>query len=433
MNFNNTKYINNAFIIKCFFLVILFFFSTVFYKSFIQVIGDSYAYNELFVNYQYGLIRRGLVGSIFIIFYNLFKVQPLLFFSCLFLILYVIKIFLFYKIVRKWKKSIAISAIIIFSPALLLFPVYDENVYFTRDVFIKISILLHAYIGSQIIQEKIIKINYLNFLRFCLIPLLFIFIFIHELQIIFLSVHVLITYVVLKHQNIKNALSYFCYYLIIPIPLIYLILISGNIDQFQQLSEFLINNFNVSIHTQTGKSFVSNLGNFYKWHFYYFVYEDFINTFLSFIFSFYFIFLIFEYLIKIKIVKIDVNLKKKYILFFLPCLFSFVLTDHGRTIGFLSIHLIAFYMTLDIDQKKLDEYLIGIKKFFFIKQFIVIFYFFYIFLWSLSQSAGLGVRAKKTSVFQSAAFSKIIYITNSSYYILRDNIFKNWPDIKNTL
>ena len=90
-------------------------------------------------------------------------------------------------------------------------------------------------------------------------------------------------------------------------------------------------------------------------------------------------------------------------------------------------------MTLDIDQKKLDEYLIGIKKFFFIKQFIVIFCFFYIFLWSLSQSAGLGVRAKKTSVFQSAAFSKIIYITNSSYYILRDNIFKNWPDIKNTL
>ena len=315
----------------------------------------------------------------------------------------------------------------------MLFPAYDENVYFTRDIFIKLSILLHAYFSSQIIQKKIIKINYLNFLRFVLIPILFILIFVHELQIIFLSVHLLITYTVLQYQNIKNKLFYFSYYLVMPVPFIYLFYISGNIDQFYQLNEFLINNFNIHIHPQTGKSFASSLGNFYKWHFYYFEYEDFINTFLSFIFSFYFIFLIFEYLIKIKIIEISINLKKIYIFFFLPCLFSFFLTDHGRTISFLANHLIAFYMILSVNQKKLENYLIDITKFFFIKQFIIIFCFFYIFLWGLSQSAGLGVRAKKTSVFQSPISSKIIYLTNSSYYFLKKEIFKDWPDIRNKL
>jgi hypothetical protein len=432
MNFNYNK-LNNRFVINFFFLIVLLFFFIVFKKSFFQVIGDSWAYNELFINYEYGVVRRGLVGNIFIKFYNFFNIKPLIFFSSLFLILYFANIYLFYKIIEKWQKSLVISAIIIFSPALLLFPVYDENVYFTRDIFIKLSVLLHAYISSQIIQKKIIKINYLNFLRFILIPTLFILIFVHELQIVFLSVHLLITYTVLQYQNIKNKLFYFSYYLIIPIPLIYLIYISGNIDQFNQLNEFLINNFNIHIHPQTGKSFVYNLGNFYKWHFYYFEYEDFINTFLSFIFSFYLIFLIFEYLIKIKIIEISTNLKKKYIFFFIPCMFSFLLTDHGRTISFFANHLIAFYMILNVDQKKLENYLSGIKKFFFIKQFIIIFCFFYIFLWGLTQSAGLGVRAKKTSVFQSPISSKIIYLTNSSYFFLKREIFKDWPDIRKNL
>lgn len=432
MNFHYNK-LNNRFVINFFFLIVLLFFFTVFKKSFFQVIGDGWAYNELFINYEYGVVRRGLVGNIFIKFYNFLNIKPLFFFSFLFLILYFVNIYLFYKIIEKWQKSLVISAIIIFSPALLLFPVYDENVYFTRDIFIKLSVLFHAYISSQIIQKKIIKINYLNFLRFILIPTLFILIFVHELQIVFLSVHLLITYTVLQYQNIKNKFFYFFYYLIIPIPLIYLIYISGNIDQFNQLNEFLINNFNINIHPQTGKSFVSNLGNFYKWHFYYFEYEDFINTFLSFIFSFYLIFLIFEYLIKIKIIETSMNLKKKYIFFFIPCMFSFLLTDHGRTISFFANHLIAFYMILNVDQKKLENYLSDIKKFFFIKQTIIIFCFFYIFLWGLTQSAGLGIRAKKTSVFQSPISSKIIYLTNSSYFFLKNKIFKEWPDIRKNL
>ena len=90
-------------------------------------------------------------------------------------------------------------------------------------------------------------------------------------------------------------------------------------------------------------------------------------------------------------------------------------------------------MILNVDQKKLENYLSDVKKFFFIKQFIIIFCFFYIFLWGLTQSAGLGVRAKKTSVFQSPISSKIIYLTNSSYFFLKREIFKDWPDIRKNL
>ena len=49
MNFNYNK-LNNRFVINFFFLIVLLFFFIVFKKSFFQVIGDSWAYNELFIN-----------------------------------------------------------------------------------------------------------------------------------------------------------------------------------------------------------------------------------------------------------------------------------------------------------------------------------------------------------------------------------------------
>ena len=48
---------------------------------------SSYAFNELFINYQAGFIRRGLLGEIFWQINKLFLLKPLIFFSYFFLIL----------------------------------------------------------------------------------------------------------------------------------------------------------------------------------------------------------------------------------------------------------------------------------------------------------------------------------------------------------
>ena len=42
--------------------------------------SSNYAFNELFINYQAGLIRRGLLGEIFWIINKFLSVKPIVFF-----------------------------------------------------------------------------------------------------------------------------------------------------------------------------------------------------------------------------------------------------------------------------------------------------------------------------------------------------------------
>ena len=116
--------------------------------------SSGYAFNELFINYQSGLIRRGLLGEIFWIFNNAFSIEPITFFSYLFLLLYLAQIYLFYKLFEKYVVSNFIFILIFFSPALILFNIYDPNVFFLKDIFIKLSILLHAYLLSTFLKKK---------------------------------------------------------------------------------------------------------------------------------------------------------------------------------------------------------------------------------------------------------------------------------------
>ena len=77
-----------------------------FYLNITSNINSSdYAFKELFINYQAGPIRRGLLGEIFWIFNNFFSVKPITFFCFLFLIIYLAQIFLVFKICQKYLTS----------------------------------------------------------------------------------------------------------------------------------------------------------------------------------------------------------------------------------------------------------------------------------------------------------------------------------------
>ena len=58
------KHINKKLYSFLFILVGIFFIHQ-FLNSFIEILGDKWAYNELFINYSAGIIRRGLLGSLF--------------------------------------------------------------------------------------------------------------------------------------------------------------------------------------------------------------------------------------------------------------------------------------------------------------------------------------------------------------------------------
>ena len=80
------------------FIVISLFFLSKIFISYGQILGDGWAYNNLFINYTAGFVRRGLFGEIFINLNEIFNINPLHFFTTLLFIAYFLQILFFYKI-----------------------------------------------------------------------------------------------------------------------------------------------------------------------------------------------------------------------------------------------------------------------------------------------------------------------------------------------
>ena len=393
----------------------------------LDTISNDYAFKELFINYQVGPIRRGLLGEIFWILNKAFSIKPITFFSYLFLFLYISQIYLFYKIFKNYLNSNFIFLLIFLSPALILFNIYDQNVYFLKDIFIKLSILLHSYILIIFFNKKNEIENYFLKLKFIIIPVLIVTILIHEYQVIFLSVHYLLSLSTAKNK--KNIYSINKIYLILLIPVLFVLIFIGDQATYLDLNQVL-SKFNVEVHTQLGGGFYHALGGFYKWHFFYFSYRDFINFLFSIILSILIFYIIFSYLIEKKILNFYSNYQKKYLFYFIPTLICFTLAlDHGRNISLISYHLIAFYLTLLVDAKKFVLLRDQLYKNFLARISLIAFLFFYIFMWKLNQMAGFGLRGIPDDIFQSSLFAELVKFVNFVYNFIDLNIV-DLPEVK---
>ena len=377
-----------------------------FYLNLQENVSFSYAYKELFINYQSGLIRRGLLGEIFWFFNEHFYVDPVVFFSNLFLLLHLMQVYLFYKIFKKFSQSNLIYIIIFLSPALILFYFYDVNLYFLKDIFVTLTILFHAFILISFFDKNENKESYFKILKYFLLPFLAIVILIHEYQVLFLGVHFLFSLSVAEDK--KSILRIIKIYSVLLIPIFFVLIFIGNQIQFENLNHILNNKFGVTVHHQLAGGFYAAIGGFYKWHFYYFTYNDFINLFFCLILSLVSFFTIFHYFITKKILIFHSIYQRKYFIFFAPVLATFILaTDHGRNISLISFHLVAFYAVLKFDLKQFKIFIKKVNKNFFLYLFLILFLFFYIFLWEMDQMAGFGLSGEPISVFQSSMFSEI--------------------------
>ena len=131
----------NKLLFNFLFLIIFLVLSVYFYKSFFSMLGNKWAFWELFVNYEGGFMKRGILGEIFINLNKSFGISPFSFFSPLFVFLYSLQIIIFYKLLYPYKISKLLCVLIVFSPALLMFNFYDINTYFTKDNFTKTFIM----------------------------------------------------------------------------------------------------------------------------------------------------------------------------------------------------------------------------------------------------------------------------------------------------
>ena len=420
------NYDNIIFIIIISFLV---FINTIyFYLNLFSLIDvKQYAYDELFINYQSGFIRRGLLGEIFWQINNLTSIKPKIFFSILFFILYLIKIYFFFKIFKKFIIFKVIFISIIFSPALLLFHIYDPNMYFIKDIFIKVTIVLHGYFFIKTSEYKDQSERYLYYLKFIIIPILFIVILTHEYQIFFIGVHFLISIGKVKNNTeFKNLIKI---YSILLLPFLLVISFFGDLSQFQNLSEIL-KKFDVSLNPHLGGGIIKYIGAFYKWHFFYFSYRDFTNLLLSIILSILIFYIFFNFLKNETILLDRSKYQKNYLLYYLPCLIPVLLTtDHGRNISFISTHLIIYYLTLNLNINKFNNLRIILSKKIFISFILILFVFFYIFMWKLDQFAGFGLRGIPNDIFKSSLFAEVIKFIKFLYNLI-DNYIITLPQIK---
>ena len=387
---------------------------------------SSYAFNELFINYQAGFIRRGLLGEIAWQIDSIFFIKPIIFFSILFLVIFLSQIFIFFFLFKNYIDSKLIFILIFFSPSLLLFHIYSPDLYFIKDGIIKFAILFHAFIFYYFVTIKKQNKKYLDYLKFLIIPFLFIIILTHEYQVFSIAIHFLISMGINKNKKALKDITKIYLPLIIPIFLV--IIFFGNETQYENLSQILTK-YDVSLNPHLGGGFIKYLGAFYKWHFFYFKYEDFVNLFASFLLGVFVIYFLFEFMIQNKIILFQNVYQKNYYIYFIPSLIPFFLTtDHGRNLSLISFYLIAFYSTLNLNKNSFNKLNEKINNSLFKKSSFLIFLIFYIFMWKLNQFAGFPYD-NSPSIFQSSLFAEFSKLIKFLYAYVDLNII-SLPEIK---
>ncbi len=425
-----TKNQNHLFL-KFIFFIVFVVFSLHIYNSFFSMLGNKWAFWELFVNYAGGFMKRGILGEVFINLNQSFGLKPFSFFSPLFTLLYILQIIILYKLVYQYKESKLICAFLVFSPALILFNIYDINTYFTKDIFTKIAILVHALFIVTKVSSQSSLLDYNKFLNFFLIPFIFFNILNHEHQVFFISVHLLLTLTANYNYGGVQGLKSLKIYLILLLPF-FLILFTPNSFEKVGLINDSIRSFDVKINDQHAGNINLMIGGFLKWHFmdmpsYKHNIIDFLNLFICFTLSLFIFYLIFNFFLKKNILKVNFFTKKYYVLFFLPCSAMFIcVLDHGRTLNIFSIHLVSFFLALKINQNNFNKIIKNLNNNYFLKNFLYLFLFFYFFMWYIPVGAGydsIGTFVEGDTIFKNTLFNELINLFMIFYNFVDSNIF----------
>jgi len=420
---------------RVFYFIILIFIALIFlikiYENFINF-SNYVNFNELLVNYEGGFVRRGLIGQSALFFFKSFNIKLELFFNMLFSLANGIFIFLYLININKFRNNIYLYSVLIISPATIMFIFYDSLNFFNSQVFINISILLHTFFAIKF--SKSFK-SYKNCLIFIIIPLICLNIIIYDVQILFIFSHVLISFILLSNNKQKN-IKVLIYYLIILIPIFFILNNTGSIanqESIQIMKNSIQNNFKdliiahpeaFSMAMDHGGNLNLKIGGMIKIFGIYFNYTEKLNLFLGIALSLFFFYIIFAFFIINKIYSLKINYK---LVFFLSIpsfsIFLFV-TDFGRSTFMILIHLISFFSLLEPNHEKEKNFL---KQITFIKKnILILFIFIYANFWTLTHSLGwLGVFNPIPSlpgINHSSLMNELKKITYYGYVIVDKNL-----------
>jgi len=340
-------------------IVIFSFFSLLFYFSF-KYILNIWAYSDAFINYSEGFIRRGLLGELMIFFSENFSIKPGVFHSSFFMTATIINILLFLLLLKDYSSSKFIFVFILFNPALILFPLYDNGGYLRKDIIFLTVCLFHCYVVNNY-HKKIFSLKkYFLILYFLIIPLIVFNTLMHELQLFLLSFHICLTFNVvykeIKIQNLKNISKknffYFFPYVLTLIPLIFFFMYPTTLDILEKIhSSMTIESKDKATWAPiyyTSKPFFHAVYTETK---YMFSSLKTVFMYLSLlIMSILPIVLIFNYLEKNNFIKI-----KNYFLIFISVfpifLMFFIGRDWGRWVNLIAFTVVLFFLQNPINKK----------------------------------------------------------------------------------
>ena len=199
------KYLNqnNKNIYIYFFLLfsVILFYLSIYILSFLKIV-NFWSYSQSFMSYSEGFIKRGMFGSLILIFENNFNITPRIFFSSFYVLFYTLNIFLFFSLIRKYSQNLLLLFFLAFCPTLIVFPFNDLGGYQRLDVLSITGILFHSLLVEKYYKNKISIHKYKKTLFFLLFPFIFISILFHEIQLISLPFHFFLT-----HQVTGNKLK----------------------------------------------------------------------------------------------------------------------------------------------------------------------------------------------------------------------------------
>ncbi len=222
---------NNHIYLFLLFSVILFY-SSIYILSFLKIV-NFWSYSQSFMSYSEGFIKRGMFGTLILIFENNFKITPRIFFSSFYVLFYTLNIFLFFSLIRKYSQNLLILIFLALSPTLIMFPFNDLGGYQRLDVLSITAILFHSLIVEKFYNKKISIHKYKKILFFLLFPFIFVSILFHEIQLISLPFHFFLTFNVTENKFKETIKKYILFLL----PLFLILFVYPDENSLKNLSD----------------------------------------------------------------------------------------------------------------------------------------------------------------------------------------------------
>ncbi len=324
------------------FLFVLSLFTYLFYVSNNYII-NYWTFSQAHINYSEGFVKRGLFGTIALFLENRFNIKFVSTFNIFFILIYLTNILIFFAIIKKYSHFKFLFLFFALSPVLILFSFNDLGGYQRFDVISIFLILFHTYLINLYRSKKISFSNYKIKFLLIILPLMFISIFIHEIQCWSIPFHFFMIKLIYDENNIKykNLFIFFSPLLLASI-VIFLYPISEQTiySMIEQLNERNLWTDTITVASRSQGNFnvisyeiKTNLFNFYNLK---------IN-----------LFFLFMGIIPINILLIFlnkkklINIKNKYVfsyfyLSIIPYLSFFAIGDTGRWIHMISIVSFCF-------------------------------------------------------------------------------------------